>query len=185
MITCATALVETTDTMDSNLMDGLWPVAEEYADHPTGTRTLPGGTAMCTTLVEDHRVEQLVTGDFEEAESLMGDLQRDLRDGDWRLARLLLGLVSKPSLEADVRSLALETVAGARVRRFENELREAIRLALDSHEPRLQFSGIAAASELSRLNRLAIAGVVREIASAPSAHSSVKHAAEAFLRRRV
>lgn len=185
MITCTAALVATTDTMDSGFVDGLWPVADEYTEQPRAANARPGGTTMPQTLVDYALVEQLVSGDFDEVEPLMGELQQDLREGDARLARLLLELARNASLDPDTRSLALETVAGARVRRFENELREAIRSVLESHVPRLQFSGIAAASDLSPLNRLAIAGVVREIASAPGAHASVKGAAEAFLRRRV
>lgn len=138
------------------------------------------------SLALDPRVAQLVQGEYEEGpEGLMADLQAALREGNRRIAEQLASLAASPRHSAEARSLALETLSAARHRPFEPLTAEAIRIALETPKPKLQFAGIAAVSDLSRRNQILFSRVVRELVQSPDASAVVKRAGAAFLRRRV
>jgi hypothetical protein len=127
------------------------------------------------------RVKQLVMWESEDSDKLMRELQEDLRRGDQRIANMLASAFCLRSLDVDARSLALETLAAARIRWFEPHVLQLVRSALDATEPELQFAGIAAASDLSRTNQVAISRIISTLAG--SENATVKRAADAFLRK--
>lgn len=166
-----------------------WEYAEEAQDMPrSGTTTSQSSDArvMDLQLQLDGRVRQLVEADYDDGpETLMGDLQAALRNGDRRIASQLATVASSPCHGADARSLALETLTAARAKPFESLAAEAVRVALEEPSPRMQFAGIAAVGDLSRSNQVLLSRVVRELIAAPAASEAVKRAGAAFLRRRV
>lgn len=131
----------------------------------------------------DARVESLITGEAENSDELMKELQDDLRRGNRHVAEMLATAFHERRFEPDARGLALETLAAARVRWFEPQTLALVRTALDAPEPELQFAAIAAAGDLSRTNQVAISRVVKSLIAAPDTSGSVRQAAEAFLRR--
>jgi hypothetical protein len=137
-------------------------------------------------LALDSRVTQLIQGDDEDGpEGLIGDLQAALREGNQRIADQLASLAASPQYPVEARSLALETLSAARYRSFEPLAAEAVRIALEAPNPRLQFAGIAAVSDLSRRHQILFSRVVRELIESPNASAAVKRAGAAFLRRKV
>jgi hypothetical protein len=155
---------------------------ESVADYYEGPIDDIGATAMSITL-EDERVENLVAENYDEPEALMGSLQGDLRKGDRRLAAHLLTVIRDESLESNVRALALETLAGARVRSLDLQVRDVIREALEGQDPELQFTAVAAASDLSRQSQVLLAGIIRDFANSNRADYWARRAAAAFLSR--
>lgn len=127
---------------------------------------------------------RLINGDFDEPEALMASLQEKVRQGDLRLARGLEIAARGERFEPDLRALALETLAGARLRVIDDLVREAIREAMTSTASQLQFAGVAAASDLSRKSQVLLSGLIRELAADEAADPAVRRAASAFLKRR-
>lgn len=165
-----------------------WECWEEVADNMSHltTSTEISASFAPISLALDPRVAQLIQGDYEEGpEGLMGDLQATLREGNRRIAEQLASLAASPRHSAEARSLALETLSAARNRSFEPLAAEAVRTALEAPNPKLQFAGIAAVSDLSRRNQILFSRVVRELVQSPDASAAVKRAGAAFLRRRV
>lgn len=130
----------------------------------------------------DGRVAQLVTWEADDSDRLMRDLQEEMKRGNRRIAQMLAAAFYQRRFDVDARGLALETLAAARLRWFEDQVVELVRSALDAPEPELQFAGIAAASDLSRANQVAMSRVIRTVAGSHETGASVKQAAEAFLR---
>jgi hypothetical protein len=127
------------------------------------------------------RVKQLVSWEAEDPDALMRDLQTEVREGNRRIAYMLASAFYLRTLDVDARGLALETLAAARARWFENQVVQLVRSALDAPETELQFAGIAAASDLSQTNQVAMSRIIRTFALSPNL--TVKRAAEAFLRK--
>jgi hypothetical protein len=161
-----------------------WEEVEDMANLTTFARSDSPLTPIRLGL--DQRVTQLIQGDYEDGpEDLMGNLQAALRAGDRRIADQLASLVGSPQHSPEARSLALETLSAARQRSFEPLAAEAVRIALEAPNSKLQFAGIAAVSDLSRRNQILFSRVVRELIQSPNASAAVKRAGAAFLRRRV
>lgn len=166
-----------------------WDFAQEAFDMPRNARTTCdlGGLsyALFSPLLDD-RVMRLIQGDYEDGpESLMGNLQSQIRKGDRRLADQLAGIARSQQYDAEVRSLALETLVAARVRFIESLAADTVRVALEGPNQRLQFAGIAAVSDLSRRYQIAFGRVIRELVDSPNSSPAVKRAGAAFLRRRL
>lgn len=179
--------VTTTTFVDSIAETREWELLEgnDEMTHPQTTSAGPHSLPSVTFTL-DERVLRLIEGDYEDGpESLMGDLQSALRQGDRRLASQLAAIASSSQHSAEVRSLALETLAAARARSLEPITAEVVRVALEAPNSRLQFAGIAAVSDLSRSNQVLLSRVVRELIASPNASAAVKRAGAAFLRRRV
>lgn len=178
--TTTTSVDSVAETREWEFLEG----ADEMA-RPQTTSAAPHPWES-VTITLDPRVQRLIEGDYEDGpECLMGDLQGALREGDRRLASQLAAIASSPQHSAESRSLALETLAAARARAVEPFAVEAVRVALEAPNSRLQFAGIAAVSDLSRRNQILLSRVVRELIASPNASATVKRAGAAFLRRRV
>lgn len=165
-----------------------WEFAEEAVDMNSylATMSTPKSAIHRVDIDLDQRVRQLIQGDFEEGpEALMGDLQRQLRAGNQRLASHLAAVAASEQYGPEARSLALETLTAARVRSFEPMAAEVVRVALEGPNSRLQFAGIAAVGDLSRRNQVLFSRLIKEVVNSPAASASVKRAGAAFLRRRV
>jgi hypothetical protein len=133
--------------------------------------------------LDDGRVATLVSETYDESETIMGSLQGDLRRGDRRLALNLIAVIRNPSIDTSARSLALESLAGARVRALDTEVRDVIREALEGNDQDLQFTAVAAASDLSRRSQVLLAGLIRGLARSTHVDYWVSRAANAFLSR--
>src|SRR4051794_30904267 len=144
--------------------------------------TAPSFEEPAMNTILDGRVEQLATSDFDDSGPIMKELQDELRRGNRRMAQMLAMAIRERRFDPDARGLALETLAGARVRWFEPQTVELVRMALDAPEPELHFAGIAAASDLSRTQQVAMSRVIGTLAAFPDIAGFVKSAAEAFLR---
>lgn len=163
-----------------------WDLSYDEAASMLQTASLTPGPLEAIPLDLDGRVRQLISGEYDDGpDELMADLQTNLRHGNRRLADQLTSVVRSEQYDAEVRSLALETLVAARARATEWQAAEAVRVALEAPYPQLQFAGVAALSDLSRRHQIALTRVIREIVSSPTASASVKRAGAAFLRRRV
>lgn len=141
----------------------------------------PEGIGM-TVISYDPQVEELLAGDYDEADELVASLQSRLRTGDLRLASELLEASRSTSEETDARCLAIEALASAKSRLVEPMAFKAVQNALESIDPRIQFAGIAAASDLARQNQVFLSRIIKTLEG--SSQPAVARAAGAFIRRR-
>lgn len=156
-----------------------WEICADYYEGPIGG--LPDRVLTQGILQSDERITRLISEDYSEPEILMGSLQKDLRRGDRKLASLLMKTVRDGSLDNTVRALALETLAGARVRTLEPEVLDIILDAIERKNSDLQFAAVAAASDLSRHSQVRLAGAIRGLVRLGKADYWVLRAAKAFL----
>ena len=157
-----------------------WEDCADYYEGPIGY-DLERNPAMSIVL-EDERVGDLVAENYHDPDAFMGRLQGDLRQGDRRLAANLMTVIRNEAIESSARTLALVALAGARVRTLDSTVCELIREMLGSREPNLQFTAVAAASDLSRRSQVLLAGVIRALADS-NQDQWVQRAAKAFLSR--
>lgn len=129
----------------------------------------------------DLAVLRLARGEWEEPEELMADLVRRLRNGEDNvledLYQVARGEIRR--VESSCQALALETLAVARVPRFEDAVRRLILEFLAGDDSRLYLAAIAAASDLSPMGK---ALVRRAISRTTGEATEVRDAAQAFLR---
>jgi hypothetical protein len=117
----------------------------------------------------------------DEAEKLFDQFGARLRQHDDTLALSLFDLASNTSAEPDARSLALEALTVPRMSRYEILVAQLVRTFLASEVPRLRFSAVAAASDVSPRYRLALGRLIGRLASPDEPSADVRSAACAFL----
>jgi len=135
----------------------------------------------------DPDVLDLVAGNWEEAEPVMGRVVQKIRARNARAIEDVVGAALGVSVgcrrvDDASRMLALETLAIARVEPLEENVRRAIFEALASSNERLRFTAIAAASDLSRAGKVLVRWAIERRASDEDESPVVRAAAEAFLR---
>lgn len=125
-------------------------------------------------------VARLEAEDIDEGQldRLMASLQSRLRSGDEAVAQAL-ELVAT----AFRSSLALETLAAARVRKFDSYTFRVIRAALTSESEVLRFTAVAAASDLPSAMRRLLVVDLSKAASDSEPNEDVRRSARNLLRR--
>ena len=125
-------------------------------------------------------LEVLRVLDADDADSAMLTLVDELRAGDWllemELSMIASGLLTRDS---DLRALALETLAAAKVRASELSVVALILELLDSDSEQLRFAAIAAASDLSDLRQFVVASPISRLVSRDDS-PDVRAAASAY-----
>ncbi len=133
---------------------------------------------------EDNDVRALREGliDPDAFEALVHRIQERIRSQDDTLAASLLRIARQEDLPAEVRSVALDVLAAARVKRYVNLVATSIRALLHCTDGEIQFSAIAAAGELPLEWRRLLREDVVSLASDSTIDRDVRRAATAYLR---
>jgi hypothetical protein len=122
----------------------------------------------------DKRVVAL-SQEEEDPDRLMGEIQRELRAGNRRIAADLARLFRDTSRDSWTRGLALETLSATRIPALDWLTYKLIIVAMGSEDAAVRFAGIASAGDLPWDLRERLAPLIAKFDSSP--------AAEAFLRR--
>lgn len=184
--------VDTTTSPSPSLITPYRPVRVEASslrvetstsqDSTFGTRSVIQATVVTTPAVGDAVLGLLHAQDADEIDEVMGELQGKLRQGDTSLAldlNRMARTTGHPGVTADERGLAIQTLAGARIRGLADFVFRLIADACQQDVDRVKVSAIAAATHLPREKR----GNLRPIVEQLSRHSNrdVQRAAQAFL----